>query len=276
MTRSAPQTPNDLQMASRDLHFDDPQMSRWWLNGDPVATAFFNALSASFPIGERFFIDAVKRFRNVDDAQLRDQIAVFITQESLHTREHLAFNRIATDAGYDFGRLDAMLKRRFAWARSRSPIEQLASTIALEHFTAILAHALLTDTRDFDGAPETVRRLWTWHAIEEIEHKAVAFDTFDCATRDYSRFGRWFLRCYVMIVSTLLFLHEIVYGVAESFRQDKINTPRTWLRLLRYLFGTPGLFRRVLRPYLTYFQPSFHPWGVDDRALIKEFEPVLA
>jgi predicted metal-dependent hydrolase len=276
MTRSAPQTPNNLQMSSRDLHFDDPQTPRWWLNGDPVATAFFNALSASFPIGERYFIDAVKRFRDVDNAQLRDQIAVFITQESLHTREHLAFNRIATDAGYDFGRLDIMLKRRFAWARSRSPIEQLASTIALEHFTAILAHALLTDSSDFDGAPETVRRLWTWHAIEEIEHKAVAFDTFVCATRAYSRFGRWFLRTRVMAVSTLLFLHEILFGVAESFRQDKINTPRTWLRFLRYLFVSPGLFRRVSRPYLSYFRPGFHPWAVDDRALIKEFEPLVA
>jgi predicted metal-dependent hydrolase len=273
----APHTPTDLTIESRDIHFADTSvLSRWWLGGDPVASAFFNALSASFPMGERYFIDSVKCFRDRADDRLRGQIATFIAQESLHTREHLAFNRIAADCGYDFSRIDAFLKRRFAWARSRSHEEQLASTIALEHFTAILAHALLSDPRHLAGAPYSIRRLWLWHAIEEIEHKGVAYDTFLAATRNYSGLSRYVLRSYVMVVTTILFLHEILFGVRQFFRQDEINTPRTWLRFLHYVLVSPGILHRVARSYFAFFKPGFHPWGIDDRALIAKYEPLLA
>lgn len=266
-------SPSDLTITSRDLHFADAANSqRWWLGGDPVATAFFNALSASFPLGERFFIESVKHYRTRADAKLQQQIDAFITQESIHTREHLAFNRIATDHGYDLSRIDAFLKRRFNWARTRAPRERLGSTIALEHFTAILAHEALRDKRYIEGAPEAIQQLWRWHAIEEIEHKAVAFDTFMAATSNMSGFTRWLLRCYVMLITTILFLHEIFYGVREFFRQDGINTPRMWLKFLHYAFIKPGLLGHVLPAYFRYYAPGFHPWGVDDRELIKEFE----
>jgi predicted metal-dependent hydrolase len=271
------QSPPDLTIESRDLHFEDAaNAQRWWHNGDPVVTAYFNALSASFPLGECYFIDAVRRYRDRGDARLQKQIAAFITQESLHTREHIAFNRIAADRGYDFSRIDAFLNRRFTWARSRRPLEQLASTIALEHFTAILAHALLSDGSHLEGAPPDIQRLWRWHAIEEIEHKAVAYDTFLAATRHFSGFGRWWLRSRVMAVTTILFFHEIVFGVREFLRQDDLNTFRSWRKFLHYVFVRPGILRSVLGSYLTYYKPGFHPWRVDDRALIAEFEPSLA
>lgn len=266
-------TPADLVITPRDLHFGEAEKAaRWWHSGDPVPTAFYNALSASFPLGERYFIDSIKRFKNAADQKLQSQIDSFIKQESIHTREHLAFNDIAEDHGYDLGRIDSLLKRRFAWARSRNALEQLASTMALEHFTAILAHEVLGNPRHLAGAPEAIQRLWRWHAAEEIEHKAVAYDTFLAATRGRSGFIRYLLRTYVMIATTILFLHELVYGVREFFRQDGIATAGTWLRFLHYVFVRPGLLRRVLGSYLSYYRPGFHPWRVDDRALIREFE----
>src|SRR5436305_9607595 len=110
-------TPADLHIASRNLQFchaDDAV--RWWHGGDPIATAFHNALSALFPQGERFFIETVKRYRHLGSAKLQKQIATFIAQEALHTREHLVFNRIATERGYDLSRIDDFLARRLAWA----------------------------------------------------------------------------------------------------------------------------------------------------------------
>ncbi|HKD21411.1 MAG TPA: metal-dependent hydrolase [Rhizomicrobium sp.] len=264
-------TPESLAITVRDIHFESAA-PRWWHGGDPVATAFFNALSASFPLGERYFIDSVKRFRDVADAPLKAQIDGFVMQESIHTREHLAFNGLAEDCGYDLRRIDAFLKRRLGWARSRGPREQLASTVALEHFTAILAHALLSNPSDLEGAPEAVQRLWRWHAMEELEHKAVAFDTFFVATRSYTGFGRWLLRSYVMFVTTILFLHEVVFGVGEFLRQDGKADAATWLKFLRYVLVRPGILRRVFGRYLAFYRPGFHPWRVDDRALIREFE----
>ncbi len=274
---SAAVSPPDLMIESRDLHFEDAtEAPRWWHGGDPVVTAYFNALSASFPLGERYFIDAVRRYRKCCDPRLQEQIAAFIAQESLHTREHIAFNRIAAGRGYDFSRIDAFLKGRFTWARSRRPLEQLASTIALEHFTAILAHALLSDERHLDGAPPDIQRLWRWHAIEEIEHKAVAYDTFLAATQNFSGLRRWWLRSHVMAITTVLFFHEIVFSTREFLRQDNMNNFRSWRKFLHYVFVQPGILRAVLGSYLTYYKPGFHPWRVDDRALIAEFEPSLA
>ena len=270
-------TPGDLTIHPRDLSFGRGQTpARHWLGGDPVATTFFNALSASFPRGERFFIDAVKRYRNCAQPPLQDQITAFIAQESVHTREHLLFNSQIGGQGYDLEPIDAFLKAQFEWARKKPEIQQLAATTALEHFTAILAHAALTEPAYLSGAAPAIQRLWRWHAIEEIEHKSVAFDTFLAATQNMSGFRRWLLRSYVMIVATGLFLSELFFAARQFFRQDGINTPRTWLRFLHYILVRPGMLREIFPSYLTYFKPSFHPWQVDDRALIAAVDQELA
>ena len=272
MSASPPLTPSDLNIRSRNLQFCEADTAvRWWHGGDPIATAFHNALSALFPQGERFFIDSVRRYRDVGGATLQEQIATFITQEALHTREHLVFNKIATERGYDLSRIDDLLGRRLAWARTRRPIEQLAATMALEHFTAILAHELMRDPRYLEGVPPAIQKLWRWHAIEEIEHKAVAFDTFVAATKDMSPFRRWMLRTHVMVIATSIFVQEVVVGISEFFRQDGIDRGRGWRKMLHYLFVRPGMLRRVLPAYFKYYMPGFHPWHVDDRQLIAAY-----
>jgi uncharacterized protein len=270
-------TPADLTITPRDLKIDrGAQRARWWCGGNPVATAFFNALSASFPQGETFFIESVRRYRDQIDGPLKEQIEAFIKQESLHTREHVVFNKLIRGAGYDTTHMDAETRRRVDLARSRPPVVQLAITVALEHFTAIMAHALLTEKTPMPGAEEEVLRMWQWHAIEEIEHKAVAYDTFLAATRNLSGFRRWALRCHVMALITLQFWHSNFQRMADFFRQDKMNTPSTWLKAIAYLTVTPGILRRTLLPYLSFFRPGFHPWNHDDRELIAAIEAKLA
>jgi len=188
-------TPPDLTVQPRDLSFANAAPTqRWWLAGDPVATAFYNALSGTFPYGERFFMDSVRRYRGYASPALKEQIAGFLSQEALHTREHVAFNRQITAHGFDVSAMETRTKARLDYARTRQPLQQLAATIALEHFTAILAHALLADPRHLAGAPDEAKAMWRWHAIEEIEHKAVAFDTFVAATWTLPRYRRWLLR----------------------------------------------------------------------------------
>jgi len=270
------QTPSDLVIRPRDLAFGrNTTNPRWWLGGDPVATAFYNTLSAAFPQGERFFIESVRNFKHMATPELQNQIAAFSAQEFIHTREHVVFNRQATDAGYDISRIETFVKGELDFARTRGKIIQLAITTALEHFTAILAHVLLSDPRHLEGASEEVRRMWRWHAMEEIEHKGVAFDTYLAATRKLPPFRRWLLRSVVMAISTVLFFAEIFIGCRESFRQDGINRPRTWFKLAYYLFAKPGVMRSVMRDYFSYYRPSFHPWQHDDRALIAEMDKAL-
>ncbi|MGH8187887.1 MAG: metal-dependent hydrolase, partial [Steroidobacteraceae bacterium] len=234
--------------------------------------AYFNALSAAFPQGETFFIEAVRRYRDQIDGPLKEQITAFVQQESMHTREHVVFNKLIKGAGYDLTVMDAETRRRVEEARAESPVVQLAITTALEHFTAIMAHSLLTEAEPLPGAPDEVLRLWLWHAIEEIEHKAVAYDTFLAATKRMPGFKRWALRCHIMALISLQFWYTNFQRMADFFRQDGINTPRTWWRVAKYLLVKPGMLRRIAPAYFSYYRPSFHPWDHDDRSLIAAVE----
>ena len=271
------QTPADLAIRPRDIAFAraSPVAPRFWLGGDPIATAFFNALSASFPQGERFFMDSVRPYRESADAKLAGQIAAFTAQEAVHSREHLVFNARIAEDGFDFSRIELYLKKRFDFGRKLPRLNQLCATIALEHFTAILAHAVLSDGRDLAGAPAEIRRMWQWHAIEEIEHKAVAFDTFLMAARRFSPLRRWWIRCVSMVLSTMMFLRFLWFGTREFFRHYGIDDLRSRRALLRHLWIDPGLMRRAAPGYFAYYKPNFHPWHVDDRALIAGVEAAL-
>jgi len=266
------QTPADLH--SRDFILPrDEKAPRWWVRNYPVATAFFNALSGTFPQGERFFIESVKHYRDRVPEDLRKQITVFAAQESKHTREHVVFNRLISDGGYDVALIDQQTKERFDLGRKLGrPIDHLAVTAALEHFTAIMAHDALTTDDHLDGAPEEIKRMWRWHAMEEIEHKSVAFDTLLAVTADIHPFRRWLLRTSHMFLSTTQFLDMLFRSMALFFRKDGINTLGTWRKVLHFLLVRPGMFRRIARNYFAYYKPGFHPWKLDDHALVAQAE----
>jgi predicted metal-dependent hydrolase len=270
-------TPEDLSIQRRDYRFERATPHpRWWHSGDPVATAYFNALSASFPLGERFFIDSVKAFRDKTDGKLREQVADFIFQESIHSREHVAFNQAAADAGYDMDSLEARTAAQIAHGRRGPPIDQLAITAAMEHFTAIMAAEVLSNPRHLQGMPEEIAEMWRWHAMEELEHKAVAFDVYRAATKHWPAPVRWLRRSFVMAVSTWFFFAELHGNMRDLFQQDGIDNRATWKQVRRYLLVEPGMMGAVLKSYFRYYKPGFHPWAADDRALLETAKRVVS
>lgn len=270
-------TPTDAAIHPRDLSFRcDAAASCWWMGNDPVATAYYNAFSASFPQAERYFIECVRRFRDQAPGILQKQIAGFIAQELMHSREHAAFNREAICSGYDLSRIDTLLKMRFDWMRTLHPATQAGATAALEHFTTILACEAIGNPRHLETACEEIRRLWCWHAAEEIEHKAVAFDVFLLSTRALPAVSRWFLRVRVMAAATFYLFDFMLRGMAEFFRQDGILEFRTWMRFVKFAFVSPGVIRRILGRYLLWYFPGFHPWWSDDRAFVARAEKIIA
>ena len=274
--------PSDLAITPRNLRFGrDEVRGRWWLGGDAVATAWHNALSASFPAGEAFFIETVRRFRDQVPAELAAQIDQFVKQEAHHTREHVAFNRQVTGTGYDIAAIDKRIADSLVQARTTHPVAQLLVTVSLEHFTAIFAHAMLARAgQQFDGASAETRAMWIWHAIEEIEHKGVAFDTYMHITRSLKPAKRWAIRSLVFFRVSRNFIANRVNDALALLAQDGITGWRAKARLWWYLLGTPGVLRQVALPWASYFRPGFHPWDHDDRALIAAHEtaptPVLA
>lgn len=277
MTSATVPTPADLTITPRDRRFARGEAARrLWHGGRVEATAIYNALSATFPRGEAFFVESVRAFREGAAPKLAEEIKAFTTQEVIHSREHLAFNRQAADCGYDLSKLDERVGERLAMTKSKPPIVSLAATMALEHFTAIIAHQLLANPAHLDGAGNQAGELWRWHACEEIEHKGVAYDTWLHATRDWPRSKRWKVKAKVMLFITRNFVVDRTAGALELMRQDGVVGARAWARLLWYLWIRPGMFRKIAGAWLKFFLPGFHPWNEDDRELLRSYEALQA
>jgi uncharacterized protein len=263
-------SPEDLTITPRDRRFGRGQsQKRWWLGGDPIATAFYNALSVTFPRGEAFFIESVRAFRDGVPPKLASEINAFIKQEVAHSREHVSFNKRVIDAGYDISKLEEKVIESLALTKGRSEILNLAVTMLLEHYTAMMAHVTLNDPVHFAGADEESKALWRWHAIEEIEHKGVAYDTWLHATRDWSRARRWRVKAIMMLLVTKNFWTNRYKGMVELLRQDGISGWRMHMRIIWFFFGNPGIGRKLIPAWAAFFMPGFHPWNHDDRALIQ-------
>jgi len=277
MTATTLPTPADLSITPRDRRFGrDAATPRLWHGGRVEATAIYNALSATFPIGEAYFVESVRKFREGAPPKLAEEIKGFTTQEAIHSREHDAFNKRAADAGYDLSKLEHRVAERLEITKSRPPIVNVAATMALEHFTAILAHELLANPRHLAGAEQETVDLWRWHAVEEIEHKGVAYDTWLWATRDWPRYKRWKVKAKVMLLVTRNFLVDRTAGSLELMRQDGVTGLKAWWLLLTYLWVRPGMFRKIAGAWLKYFLPGFHPWNEDDRHLLGAYTSIAS
>lgn len=254
----------------RDVRFD--RQSAPVARRDKVAAAWFTSLSAGFPRGEAMFIGAVRAHgEGVPDKLARD-IRDFIRQELNHTREHIHFNRAAEESGYDLAEIDRRIAALVAESQDNPPLVTLAITMALEHFTAMFAAEFLRN-------PDAVAKsgigdpgLWLWHAVEEIEHKAVAYDAWMHATRHWQPRRRWLVRALVMLRVTRKFLWNRSRDAVLLMRQDGVSGFRASLSLAQYLSVSPGILRRIAPAWLAWFRPGFHPWDHDDSRLIAEYD----
>src|SRR5689334_5179239 len=188
----------------RDLHFDfsGVDFARWHPLGEH-ASHYFNCHSLQFPDGERFFINSVRHYRDrVTEPKLKEQVAGFIAQEAMHGREHETYNEALRNIGYPVDSMLRQVQGMIRLTKATTPrIGQLAITAALEHLTAIGAEDLLGHDHTLDRAPPQMAKLWRWHAIEETEHKAVAFDVYQQVAG--KGFVSWLRRCITMLSASL-------------------------------------------------------------------------
>ena len=173
-------SPEGHQFSPRKPNFSLQQaLASDWYDGNAFRTAFENAFSMLFPLGERSFIESVKYFeKQINDPSLLNEMKQFYGQESVHRKEHQNYNELLCQLrGYNMESLLDAQKKRYDWAKNTLPPKRrLAGTVAAEHLTAILADDLLRNKDHFKNTDPMISKLWYWHAIEETEHKAVAFD----------------------------------------------------------------------------------------------------
>ncbi|KDB06861.1 putative conserved protein UCP07580 [Burkholderia sp. lig30] len=267
----------------RDIRFAlPPDRARdWHVRGVPV-THFMNALSLLFPAGERFFMDSVRAYRDrIDDPELKKQVLGFIGQEAMHTREHVEYNDLLQSAGLPAHKLDKRLWAILGFMRKiLPPSMQLAITIALEHYTAMLADLLLSDGgHRIDGSVDGYTQMWLWHALEETEHKAVSYDVWNVVMKPGLK--RYLLRTGTMLLTTALFWtivfdYHVRLMAAHRRRHGKWAFGGTW-NLVKFLYGPRyGVFPCIAMEWLRYFKPGFHPWDHDNREVLGRIDGLIA
>lgn len=238
----------------RDLDVDFGAVPRHWLAGNPTATAIANGVNLLFPHGERFFVRSVKYFLDqIEDPELRTAIKGFFGQEGRHAHAHDRFNAILRAQGFEIDRFLGSYQRLSSWIEAHTPPKlRLAVTAAAEHFTAILAEGAFTRNILDRAAPE-MRKLLAWHAAEEIEHKAVAFDVLKTVDPSYA------LRVAGLVYATALLGGFWLWATLSLLRQERLTPAGAWRELDRMPARDPVVRRVFLRGIRQYLARDFHP-----------------
>jgi predicted metal-dependent hydrolase len=260
-----PQTAPEIISRRVTIEFDAAHASGWQRYRS--IEELLNGISFVFPSGERFFIQSVLHYQDrIDDPVLQDQVRRFVHQEAMHTKEHARCNVVLIEA-FPFGRaIEKYATTAFSRARRLLlKASQLACTCALEHLTAVLADGLLRNQDAFLAESEPdFAALWLWHAVEETEHKAVAFDVY----RDVIGKGlfSYLHRIVVMFLTTLVFFFTLQFSLRQMKREQPDATPhKTHFRKLMKEIISFDL-------YFDYYKFSFHPWNYDNSHLIDEWK----
>lgn len=252
------------RIVPRKLDFDFGGVPLHWFGGSVLGSHMGNALNLVFPAGERFFVRSVRYYLDAiaDDPELLAQVKAFSGQEGHHARAHEAFAARLRAQGLDPDRFLDWYQR---WAYGKlepkvHPVLRLATTVALEHFTAMMAHDAL-GTGDLDEVHPTMRALLQWHAAEEIEHKSVAFDVLQRVDPRYS----------VRVAGLVLAIVGLVFywwtGTLMLLARDPTPAPRILADTLQALRSGRLFDGDLPRAFVAYLRPDFHPSDIDDEAL---------
>jgi uncharacterized protein len=240
----------------RPFDVDLSDVPRHWMAGHPMPTHIANGVNLLFPVGERFFVRSVKAYLDqIEDPQLRADVRGFFGQEGRHANAHDRFNQVLRDQGFE---IDVFLERYEralrALEKKMSPALRLSTTAAVEHYTAIMAEGVFAGGL-LDQAALPMKTLLAWHAMEEIEHRSVAFDVLQKINPSY-----W-LRLAGLAVATTTLAGFWVWAAIALIRQDE--TRKTAAPFMATAKRPPIVRRVFLRGIRAYIRPSFHPKDAD-------------
>lgn len=254
----------------RRQNFVFTNLTKHWFADNKVLTSFWNALSITFPEGERFFVRSVKPFQNeVRYPDLQNDIKNFIGQEAQHGKEHHKLNglfRTQTEV-----ELEQLVTKILKTAENHLPLSfRLAATCALEHFTALLAEELILEKRNQELFHHAVKDLWLWHAVEESEHKHVAYNVFQ------EKYGNYLTRIAIMVIVSAILASIVLYFQYRILKDEKeLPTKEEWIRSFKYFFIEEKLFTNMLPAYLSYFFIDFHPNKNNTLVLLSERDKII-
>jgi predicted metal-dependent hydrolase len=255
------------------LEFDKAQVGEWHELG-PHVTHLYNTLSLMLPPGETFLVAVVRDYlKDVGEPLLREQMLGFIGQEAIHSRIHRQCNDRLESAGLPANAIHRICTSVLSLRRRFTPrITQLAVAVALEHLTAALGGFVLSKSARIKADGNAFTQMWTWHALEEVEHKGVLVDLWNAVVRP--GISTYLLRVSTMFFVALSFWATVLVFHAWLIAADPKSTGhlRGLKTVIGYLFGSGGVFRSIARESMCYFSTAFHPWNNDNGSLLQHLE----
>ena len=248
---------NPVVRSNLDFKLDD--IPRFWFGGDPFKTRMFDALSLTFPDGERYFIESVRLFRDkITDPDLKQRVADFIRQEAQHGISHDKMNQMMIEQGMPVEKFTTFLKKIFKFElEKRSPQYNIAMTAAAEHLTALMAETFYSKKEILADAHPYVRALFAWHAIEEMEHRDVAFDVMQQVGEVPES-----TRKFALAFTTVMMFGFTAYRTNVMLKCDGFSTlerVQLFRKGLPWFFGKKGILTAMKGQYLDWFDEDFHP-----------------
>lgn len=261
--------PEDLELTVRKFSGEDYSHSdKYWFANNAVLSLATSVFSIYIPRGEKFFIKSVRYFEDqITDPELKAKVADFIKQEANHYQAHDRFNASLKEKGIDVDKEIATAEKMFSLMEKWLPRKtQLGITVFAEHITATGAKQMLKNPAIAEYQDPEVRRLWEWHAVEEIEHKSVAYDVYEAMGCGYIH------RMWSVFIGFLFQVGFLTKSFRRVFRKDieaGISMKKEREEALKLMKKFHPDREELKREFLMYFKPGFHPWQIDDRPFLE-------
>lgn len=260
-----------LKLEIKPRHMDFPFGSLKELkffDNNIYKSAFIGGLSAAFPLGEGEFLDSVRNYRQqISNPDLIEQVKGFIGQEGHHSRQHRLVNKELDRLGYKTNRVEKILHKVIEnKLKKMSHQFRLAHTVCSEHITGIMGEYVINHPEFFDNIESPFKDLMLWHAVEEVEHKSVAFDVYMECVGDKA-----FLRKAMKLAIVLLHIRLIQYMFVMAFSTKHWWNLKDLFSCISWMFGKHGMWRTIRKPYKEFFSKDFHPWRDGGVELIEKW-----
>jgi len=260
--------PIDVSVTPRKFEADDySKTNKYWFANNAVLSLGASLFSIYIPRGEKFFIKSVRYFEDqITDPDLKQKIKAFIQQEANHYQAHEVFNDSLIEKDVRVQREIDAAEQMFSFMEKWLPKKtQLGITVFAEHLTATGAKQMLKNPEVAKHQDPEVRKLWEWHAVEEIEHKSVAFDVYEAIGCGYVH------RMWSVFIGLLIQIFCLGMSVRRIFKREgqKISIKQQAREARKLMVKFHPDQKSIVEEFKMYFKPGFHPWQIDDREFLR-------
>lgn len=246
----------------RPLKFDFKDVAEddaIWSQSSPLFAMFANALTLHVPYFERYLVRAMgKAKRKITDVSLLADVESLIGQEAHHANAFIGFNTLLKRRYPKAQALESHASQGFAKRMKSDDFKSMVGfTAGYETFT-FLAGMMFLGNYDawFADSDPSVKALWVWHQVEEVEHAAVAFDVY----KHFFGANEWYRKRMVVVALTHIATEVTKAYLHMAKVEGYFKSPLKGLQAVGFLTKVLSTMLWDVRPVFSkHYHPRNHP-----------------